>query len=50
MLIDDRELQRRTSANARALFEARFTYETVYGGLVAHLERLAASRTAVASL
>ena len=35
----------RMAANARAVHAARFTYEAVYGGLVRHLERLAAART-----
>jgi glycosyltransferase involved in cell wall biosynthesis len=37
-------LQRSMSQKARALYEERFSFEMVYGGLVKHLEKLASSR------
>jgi len=44
ILMDNPELQKRMSQNARALYEKRFSYEKVYGGLVKHLEKMALLR------
>jgi len=44
ILKDDPELQKRMSQNARTLYEKRFFYEKVYGGLVKHLEEMAIYR------
>jgi glycosyltransferase involved in cell wall biosynthesis len=41
-LLDDEAARLRLSANARAAYEDLFTHERVYGGLVRHLESLAA--------
>ena len=46
ILIEDSALQRRMSRNALQLYEERFSYEKVYGSVVAHLEDLAASHGA----
>ena len=43
-LTQDAALQRSMSQKARALYEERFSFEMVYGGLVKHLETLANSR------
>jgi glycosyltransferase involved in cell wall biosynthesis len=43
-LMQDTTLEKRMSQNAGALYEARFSFEMVYGGLVKHLEMLANSR------
>jgi glycosyltransferase involved in cell wall biosynthesis len=43
ILIGDRPLQRRMSHNALELYDERFSYEKVYGEVVAHLESLAAT-------
>jgi glycosyltransferase involved in cell wall biosynthesis len=43
ILIEDSALQRRMSRNALQLYEERFSYERVYGAVVAHLEDLAAA-------
>ncbi|MDP1861325.1 MAG: glycosyltransferase [Gemmatimonadaceae bacterium] len=40
-LIRDPAARARQGANARALHERRFTFESVYGGLVRHLETMA---------
>lgn len=40
-LLADRERLSRMSANARALFAARFDADAVYGGMIAFLERIA---------
>ncbi len=42
-LCEDKNLKNTLSSNAQALYNARFSFERVYGGLVAHLEHLAAS-------
>ena len=42
MLIDDPTLRSRLSANASTTYQKRFAFENVYGGLVTHVERLAA--------
>ena len=39
-LAADPSLQRRLSENARAVYEAEYSYERVYGGLVRHMEQL----------
>jgi glycosyltransferase involved in cell wall biosynthesis len=41
-LIVDAELQKRMSQKARALYAEQFSFDMVYGGLVKHLEKLAA--------
>lgn len=41
VLMEDAELQKKMSQNAQALYEERFSFEMVYGGLVKHLEKLA---------
>ena len=43
-LISNQALRQKMSNNARRLYRERFSYETVYGGLVRHLEMLALSR------
>ena len=43
-LMHDTALQKNMSRKARALYEERFSFEMVYGGLVKHLEKLASSR------
>ena len=40
-LIEDKKLQNSMSSNARQLYNARFSFEPVYGSLVTHLEQLA---------
>jgi glycosyltransferase involved in cell wall biosynthesis len=40
-IVDNSGLQQRMSRQALALHDERFSYEKVYGGVVAHLERLA---------
>lgn len=40
-LIEDKKLQNSMSSNARELYNARFSFERVYGSLVTHLEQLA---------
>lgn len=40
-LLQDKALQQELSANAARLYSAQFSFEMVYGGLVAHLEGLA---------
>lgn len=42
LLIDNPSLRNRLAANASATYRARFAFEKVYGGLVSHLEQLAA--------
>jgi glycosyltransferase involved in cell wall biosynthesis len=42
-LLDDEAARSRLSANARAVYDEMFTHDRVYGGLVEHLELLAAS-------
>mgnify|MGYP002401171570 CR=1 FL=1 len=37
----------RMSVNTRALYETRFSYEKVYGGLVAHLETMASAKRSI---
>ena len=37
----------RMSVNTRALYETRFSYEKVYGGLVAHLETMASAKWSI---
>lgn len=44
MLVGDQDLRRRMSERARGLFQKRFSFERVYGGLVRHLESLAQDR------
>jgi len=44
ILMDNPELQKRMSQNARTLYEKRFSYEKVYGELVKHLEKMAMYR------
>ena len=41
ILIDDKDLQLRISANAIELFQREYTYEKVYTKLVSHIEQLA---------
>lgn len=41
MLIDNPELQRQMSQNARTLYQEKFLFEKVYGDFVKHLETLA---------
>lgn len=43
VLIGDRPLQRKMSRNALELYDDRFSYEKVYGDVVAHLEGLASA-------
>jgi len=43
ILRQDKNLQNTLSSNARELYNARFSFERVYGDLVVHLEHLAAS-------
>ncbi len=40
-LMQDTSLQQSMSRKARALYQARFSFEMVYGGLVRHLENMA---------
>lgn len=47
-LIDRPGLRQRLSDHARALYRDRFSFEQVYGGLVAHLEALAQAPSAAA--
>jgi len=41
VLMEDVALQKKMSQNARSLYAGRFSFETVYGNLVKHLEKLA---------
>ncbi|MEO7502894.1 MAG: hypothetical protein ABIW94_09680, partial [Gemmatimonadaceae bacterium] len=43
ILIGDQALQQRMSRNALDLYDERFSYEKVYGDVVAHLESLASA-------
>jgi glycosyltransferase involved in cell wall biosynthesis len=43
VLMEDAALQKKMSQNARALYAKRFSFEMVYGRLVKHLEKLAAT-------
>jgi glycosyltransferase involved in cell wall biosynthesis len=46
MLLDDDDLRSQQARAARALYDAQFTYEKVYGRLVRLLEELATRRLA----
>ncbi len=50
ILTKDSAIQKRMSQKARALYGGRFSFETVYGGLVIHLEKMARRRIRSSSL
>lgn len=47
-LLDDSALRAELSSNAARLYREQFSFETVYGGLVAHLEHMAGCTSGVA--